>query len=244
MFLLYLYMFCLVKLKDCTNMDLENIITPVKAQVLNKFLKDSGYDEKKTKFLVDGFTNGFSLEYEGKLGNMQRLAPNLKLRVGNKTELWNKVMNEVELGRYAGLFNSPPFDSFMQSPIGLVPKGKGTKTRLIFHLSFPKDGESVNSGIPYEKCKVKYPDFDEAVKLCLHEGVGCKMGKSDMSSAFRHVPMAKSQWWLLVIVASGYEGGTSYHKKVVLFCGQVSPIWKLYQLRYFSSNLTCNSLDC
>ena len=59
----------------------------------------------------------------------------------------------------------------------------------------------MNTGIPHGKCSVKYPDFDEAVKLCLQEGVGCKMGKSDMSSAFRHVPLAKEQWWLLVMKA-------------------------------------------
>ena len=51
-------------------------------------------------------------------------------------------MNEVELGRYAGPFEEPPFDSYVQSPIGLVPKDKGLKTRLMFHLSYPKDGDS------------------------------------------------------------------------------------------------------
>ena len=47
-------------------------------------------------------------------------------------ELWNKVMKEVELGRYVGPVERPPFDSYVQSPIGLVPKDKGLKTRLIF----------------------------------------------------------------------------------------------------------------
>ena len=101
--------------------------------------------------------------------------------------------------RFTGPFEEPPFDSFVQSPIGLVPKDKGLKTSLIFHLSYPRDGDSVNSGIPHEECTVKYLDFDDAVKLCLQEGAGCSIGKSDMSSAFRHVPMAKCQWWLLVM---------------------------------------------
>ena len=181
-------------------MDLEHIITPIRPDRLKDLLELSHYDEIKTQYLVQGFTKGFSLQYEGKLTG-RRLAPNLKLRVGNKIELWNKVMKEVQLGRFAGPFKEPPFETFVQSPIGLVPKDKGLKTRLIFHLSYPKDGESVNSGIPHHKCTVKYPDFDEAVKLCLEEGVGCSIGKSDMSSAFRHVPMAKDQWWLLVMKA-------------------------------------------
>ena len=55
--------------------------------------------------------------------------------------------------------------------------------------------------IPQNKCTVKYTDFDQAVKICLQEGVGCSVGKSDMSSAFRHVPMKKDQWYLLVMKA-------------------------------------------
>ena len=95
---------------------------------------------------MDGFKHGFSLQYQGTLKDCKRTAPNLKLRVGNKLELWNKVMNEVELGRYAGPFEEPPFEAFVQSPIGLVPKDKGLKKRLIFHLSYPREGDSVNSG--------------------------------------------------------------------------------------------------
>ena len=58
----------------------------------------------------------------------------------------------------------------------------------------------MNSGIAKD-CSVIYPDFDEAVKLCIQEGVNCKVAKSDMSSTFRHVPMKKCQWHLLVMKA-------------------------------------------
>ena len=46
-------------------------------------------------------------------------------------------MKEVQVGRFAGPsdLDNLPFDSFIQSPVGLVPKA-GNKTRLIFHLSF------------------------------------------------------------------------------------------------------------
>ena len=122
-------------------------------------MKESGYDPVKTKYLVEGFTNGLSIRFEGN-SKVRRTAPNLKLRVGNKVELWNKVMKEVELGRYAGPFKDPPFEYFIQSPIGIVPKDQGKKTRLIFHLSYPKTGESVNAGIPKKYTSVKYPDFE------------------------------------------------------------------------------------
>ena len=189
-------------MKEACNLDLQSIKTPIDSVKLEQLLTEVDYDVKKRQYLINGFKHGFSLEYQGGLNGCKRLAPNLKLRVGNKLELWNKVMNEVELGRYAGPFEQPPYDCFVQSSIGLVPKDKGTKTRLIFHMSYPRNGESVNSGIPYEKCTVKYPDFNEAVNLCLQEGVGCSIGKSDMSSTFRHVRMIKDQWWLLVMKAA------------------------------------------
>ena len=111
------------------NFDLNTIVTPVKADELKNLLQQAGYDGKKTQFLYEGFTQGFSLKYNGILANnVRRFAPNLKLRVGSKLELWNKIMKEVELGHYAGPFDEPPFEYFVQSPIGLVPKDKGKKT--------------------------------------------------------------------------------------------------------------------
>ena len=117
---------------------------------------------------------------------MKRFSPNLKLRVGSKLELWNKVMVEVKGNRYAGPFEEVPFETFsFQSPIGLVPKDKGKKTRLIFHLSYPRTGNSVNAGISKDRCSVRYPDFKEAIQICLAAGKGCCVAKSDMSMAFR-----------------------------------------------------------
>ena len=112
-------------------------------------------------------------------------------------------MKEVEAGRYAGLYTEPPFEHFIQLLIRLVPKDHGKKTRLIFHLSYPRNGSnsSVNAGIPKEKCSVKYPDFSEAVKMCLKVGCFVKMGKSDMSMAFRQAPVRVCDRKILVLKA-------------------------------------------
>ena len=117
--------------------------------------------------------------------------------------MWNKIMVEVKAGHYAGPFkDKPPFKFYVQSPVGLVPKDKGRKTRLIFHLSYPKTGHSVNSGIPKSKTSVKYPDFTEAIKLCMAAGVTVNCTKSDMSMAFRNIPLSPHTWSLLVIKIS------------------------------------------
>ena len=125
-------------------MDLKNIVTPVKVKIYESLLKEAGYTEKKTRFLVNGFSHGFSLCYQGKT-KIRRKSPNLKFTVGSPEELWNKIMVEVKAKRYAGPFKKVPYKYYIQSPEGLVPKDKGKKTRLIFHLSYPMKGDSVNA---------------------------------------------------------------------------------------------------
>ena len=185
------------------NLDLDNIITPVNVKNLEKLLIETKYDKQKTKYLINGFSKGFKLGYEGERKNIQRTANNLKISIGTKTDLWNKVMKEVEKKRYAGPFEQVPFSNYIQSPIGLVPKDNGKDTRLIFHLSYPRSGKSVNSETPKEICKVKYPDFSDAVRLCIAAGHGhiAYSGKSDFKSAFRNLPMAKSEYMLLIMKA-------------------------------------------
>ena len=120
----------------------------------------------------------------------------------NQTDLWNKIMAEVELGRYAGPFSDIPFEYYIQSPVGLVPKDGGKKTRLIFHLSYPKTGTtSVNANTPEELCSVAYPQFKDAIKLCISAGKGCAIAKSDLISAFRILGIRKDDWKFLVLKA-------------------------------------------
>ena len=193
------------------NFDTKSIVTPVDVDVYEQLLKRSHYPKEKMTYLVNGFRHGFDLEYQGER-RVRRLAPNLPFIVGFPTELWNKVMSEVKAKRYVGpyLEHDIPFRYFIQSPIGLVPKDKGTKTRLIFHLSYPKDGDSVNSGISTQRCKVKYPDFADAVALCIQMGKNATCAKSDMSMAFRHVPLKSSCWHLLILKATHPTSGVTY----------------------------------
>ena len=196
------------------NFDLDTLITPVDPDKFEELLNASSYDPKEIKFLIEGFRNGFDIGYAGPQ-DVRLESNNLRLTVGNETELWNKVMAEVKEGRFAGPFRSPPFKNYIQSPIGLVPKDGGRKTRLIFHLSHPrkpKNGElSVNAGTPPDLCSVKYKDFDWAIQLCLLAGKGCHLGKSDMSHAFRNLCLSKESWKYLVMKAKCPLDGKFYY---------------------------------
>ena len=85
---------------------------------------ESGFDADKTEYIINGFSHGFGIGYEGP-ENRRDTAENLPLNnLGTKTDLWNKIMKEVKLKRYAGPFRKEdlPFKNYIQSPIGLVPK--------------------------------------------------------------------------------------------------------------------------
>ena len=183
------------------------------AEKLNQLLDQTNYDKEETEFLIDGFKNGFDLGYRGPT-EIKQVSKNLKFTIGDKIDMWNKIMKEVKEKRYAGPFEEPPFENYIQSPIGLVPKDGGKKTRLIFHLSHPRNEEygiSINGATPKELTTVKYKEFEEAVRMCIAEGKGCYIGKSDMTSAFRHLAMKKKFWNFLVMKAQNPQDGKWYY---------------------------------
>ena len=190
-------------------LQLDDIVTPIDADLLQQLLYDTGYNPIKTSWLVDGFRNGFDMGYREPLVQTN-LSENLPLNVGSPVELWNKLMSEVRVRRVAGPFLNIPYDSYIQSPIGLVPKDE-KKTRLIFHLSydFNKKGQmdpamrSFNFHTAEEFSTVKYRDLDYAIHTCV---CLCKksndindyrdslhLEKTDLKSTFRLLPGLPSQ---------------------------------------------------
>ena len=188
---------------DETNQDWKEIKTPIRVQELQQLLQQTKYDKEKSRYLIDGFKNGFDIGYRGPT-DRRDLSQNLPFRVGTPTDLWNKVMKEVKEGRYAGPFEFPPGEFFIQSPLGLVPKA-GNKLWLIFHLSYDFGPEehrkSINHHTPTELCKVRYNDLDHAVKnslkvIQLLKNCGntpIYYAKSDCSNAFRIAPIRPDQ---------------------------------------------------
>ena len=182
------------------NFDLDNIVSLVNVQVFKNLLEEACNKQSEIDFLVSGFSQGFDIGYRGNK-NIRQRSQNLKIRVGNPTILWNKIMKEIKLKRYAGPFKKIPFEFFLQSPVELVPKDNGKDVRLIFHLSHPRSGSSLNSETPRELTSVQYCDFGDAILEFIRQGKSCNLAKSDMTSAFRNLGIRKDQWFLLVLMA-------------------------------------------
>lgn len=77
----------------------------------------------------------------------------------------------------------------------MVPKHDGG-WRRIHDLSFPH-GQSVNDGIQEEWGALEYATYDDAVEALLRKGTGAQFVKRDLKDAFRHIPVALSDQWLL-----------------------------------------------
>ena len=126
-------------------------------------------------------------------------------------------MKEVKLGRYTGPYETVPYKTYVQSPIGLVPKAGG-KTRLIFHLSyqFKQSGNlSINEYTPEEFCTVKYNDIDQAVKASFTWQNTCTgkvfYSKTDLESAFRILLVKRKCYKLLILKANHPITGKLYY---------------------------------
>lgn len=236
--------------------DHKRIHTPVKVEEYKSLLRKYQYNKVKTSYLVNSLRNGFSIEYQGHR-NRTMTSNNLKLRVGTKIQLWNKVMKEVKEKRTAGPFKweEIPVKFPHQSPLGLVPKQKTggvhrqnnensglvrdsrdeskTEVHLIFHLSRLAN-ESVNDYISKENSRVKYHDIDEAVcyshKLFKEGAEIVHYASCNLKSAFRNLGICNQDKHLLVMMVEHPVSGEKFYfiKMELPFGCQISP--KIFQM--------------
>lgn len=144
-------------------------------------------------YLFQGFTEGFQISFTGDPPLSK--PKNLKSAYDHPEVIEKKIRNELENNRIEGPFDSPPFEVFVMSPIGVVEKKEKGKYRMIQHLSYPR-GKSVNDGIDEENKSVTYQNIDTAVKLLKEVGQGAFFAKTDVSNAFRIIPLHPDQYYL------------------------------------------------
>lgn len=167
-------------------------------EFLNDLLKNYK-NLNDAKLLLNGFKFGFRLQYKGP--RISRISKNLLSAETNKEETKQKLLKEVQLGKMLGPFSQKPISNLQTSPIGLVPK-KDLSLRLITHLSFPKCS-SINDFIDPEICKVKYSSIDKVLETILSCGRSAKLGKIDISQAFRLIVINPADFDLLGIMFDG-----------------------------------------
>jgi hypothetical protein len=162
--------------------------TPIDSEKLKRWLQ--GYPQANT--LIHQFKHGFNLKAST---NQSFHSNNHKSAHQNPEIVTQKLQKELKAGRIAGPFPKPPFEPFMVSPLGLVPKKDGG-FRVIHDLSYPK-GHSVNDSIHHSDSTVQYAKIDDAIKIIKRMGRCAFMAKTDVESAFRLIPIRPANYHML-----------------------------------------------
>ena len=102
-----------------------------------------------------------------------------------------------------GPFPQKALPTVQCSPLGVIPKGSSGKWRLILNLSAP-EGLSVNDGIALPPCSSEFVGVADAALEVARCGCGTLMGKVDVKTAYRNIPIHPNDWWLL---GMRWEGG-------------------------------------
>ena len=169
-----------------------DIVTPLLWRRFLYWLE--GHDPHITSYLVNGIRFGFDIRFSGSpFSALSRNHPSARLCPDSLSPL---IHAEVQSQRVAGPFDSPPFDTFVVSPLGLVPKKEPGSFRVIHDLSFPK-GRSVNDGILQDDAAVRYETFDHVVSIIQRIGTGALIAKVDIEHAFRIIPVRPEDRHLL-----------------------------------------------
>ena len=99
------------------------------------------------------------------------------------------LRKEKKRGVLLGLFERSEVPEVVVSRFGVIPKGgQQGRWRLIVDLSYP-DQRSVNDGIRPEWCSLTYVRVEEVVRRLLQLGIGARIAKIDVKSAYRIVPV-------------------------------------------------------
>ena len=101
-----------------------------------------------------------------------------------------KIKKELTLNRILGPYNFPPnVPGFRTSPLGVVQKKTPGEYRVIHHLSYP-EGNSVNDFIPQQFSSVQYATVQDAIAFIKTSPATIFLGKVDIESAFRIIPVS------------------------------------------------------
>lgn len=165
-----------------------NSPSPLRPEAWGRLL--SSYPGDLPVLLVGILTHGATLGYEGP--KQLLISRNLPIDPSDYEVLDSKAAADLLAGL---IVQTTPEHPCIISPLGVVPKGDGGRRR-IHHLSHP-EGESVNDFIPPEYASISYVTFDAVVADVLKAGRGCTIVKRDIRDAFRMVPVAADDQWLL-----------------------------------------------
>jgi hypothetical protein len=168
--------------------------TPINIKKLSDDLKHHP-DRTFVQYLLSGLQEGFDpLIYP---------VPHTSYECGNNLSAHkladfvdSAISRELTQKYIVGPFDTPPFEVYRISPLGVAQGKYSRKNRLILDLSAPHTSatESINDLIDKEFCSLEYVSMDDAIHILRCLGPGTWMCKTDITDAFKQVPIRADLW--------------------------------------------------
>lgn len=169
--------------------------TPINITVLNNELRLHP-DREFVSYLLSGLSNGYDTGMQT-LPTSSIHCKNLKSALNDPVTVSTLIDNELKKGYLIGPYDDIPYDHFRINPIGLAEHKYSKKKRLIVDLSAPHQDEnnpSINSLIDKDTCSLQYVTIDDAIKLIKNAGYNAWLMKTDITDAFKQIPMKPELW--------------------------------------------------
>ena len=164
-----------------------------------------------------------------------------------RTQVSNYLLKEWRLGTLIGPLVTSPFPLHKTGilPMSTRPKKNTSKRRIILDLSWPPEGNLVNSGIPKDTfvrvpCRLVYPMVELLCKRAAslkQQGVEkIYAWKKDMDRAFKQIPLDPVSWAAL---GMWWEGALFFDKTAVMGCRSAPYIcqWTTNFIRHVLANI-------
>ena len=158
-------------------------------------LLDTHPDKDFVTYILQGISKGFRIGYDYNR-TTKRATSNLLSASQNPEVVTRYIQEEVALGRLIGPLEPELAARAHITSFGVIPKGHTGKWRLIVDLS-SRTGSSVNDGIDPSLCSLTYITVDMVAEKVAQLGRGTNLGKVDIKSAYRIVPVNPEDRMLL-----------------------------------------------
>ncbi|CDS82024.1 uncharacterized protein SPSC_00206 [Sporisorium scitamineum] len=181
-------------------------------------------DRRFADELLGAIRHGVLIGYDGPLRTQSRYTHvrNLPTDQAGRAHIRAEVSARLQENRIVEV--DPQACQLVCSPVGTVPKPRSTKLRTIHHLSHPRaprQGQlpAVNDGIAPHFTAIRYANIAPILAF-VRDHPGCRLWKSDLTDAFRHVVTATEDARLL-----GFTFDNKFYMETGLTFGGRSAPW-------------------
>ena len=172
-----------------------SVNTPIHVNKLKIYLKKHP-DRQFVHYLITGLTQGFDTGIKN-LPDTSLECKNLLSATSQKEVVSDLIQQELDKGFLAGPYQESPYPIHRINPIGIAESKYSKKKRLIVDMSAPHndvENSSLNDLIDKDQFSLNYVTIDNAINLLKKYGRNSLMCKTDISDAFKLIPIKPELW--------------------------------------------------